>query len=109
MSYQQEDFFSNDSHNLALYLKEYSANKLEFLYLATCVRKSLSHKYTWGDSVSKTKIKTDKINLPTKDGKPDYQAMELLISAIQKLVIKDVVRYADRKIVGTKQITKNDI
>ena len=96
VSYQQEDFFSNDSHNLALYLREYSADKSEFLYLATCLRKSLSHKYTWGDSVSKTKITTDKISLPAKDGKPDYQSMNLLISAIQKMAIKDVVRYVNQ-------------
>ena len=30
--------------------------------------------------------------------------METLISAVQKLVIKDVVEYADRKIEATKQI-----
>ena len=38
--------------------------------------------------------------------KPDYEAMELLISAIQKLVIKDVVLYADKKIEKTKEVTK---
>ena len=48
------------------------------------------------------------IMLPSKDGKPDYQAMELLISAIQKLVIKDVVRYANRKIEKTKEVTKSE-
>ena len=104
VSYQQEDFFSNDSHNLALYPRDYSANKSEFLYLVTCVRKSLSHKYSWGDSVSKTKIKTDKITLPARNGNPDYEAMELLISAIQKLVIKDVINYADNRIKATKKI-----
>ncbi len=30
--------------------------------------------------------------------------METLISAVQKLVIKDVVEYADRKIEATKKI-----
>ena len=30
--------------------------------------------------------------------------METLISAVQKLVIKDVVEYADRQIEATKQI-----
>lgn len=44
------------------------------------------------------------IQLPTKYGKPDYQIMETLISAIQKLVIKDVVEYAERKIAATRQV-----
>jgi len=106
VTYQEQDFFSNDSHNLALYEKGIDANKLQQLYIATCVKRSLSHKYTWGDSVSKTKIKTDKINLPAKDGKPDYETMETLLSAVQKLVIKDVVLYADRKIEKTKEVIK---
>lgn len=107
VTYQESDFYSNDSHNLALHLLGYNANKLEYLYLATCVYKSLSHKYSWGNSISKTKIKKDRINLPSKDGKPDYESMELLISAIQKLVIKDVVLYAERKIDATKQFIGN--
>ena len=108
VTYQEKDFFSNDSHNLSLHLKGYEVSKLEYLYLATCVYRSLSYKYSWGNSVSRTKIKTDGIYLPVKDGKPDYQSMELLISAIQKIVIKDVVQYTDRKIAAADKIVKGD-
>lgn len=44
------------------------------------------------------------IMLPERDGLPDYKYMETLVSAIQKLVIKDVVLYADSKIAETKNI-----
>ncbi len=44
------------------------------------------------------------IMLPTKNGYPDYEYMERLISAIQKLVIKDVVLYTDAKINATKAV-----
>lgn len=37
------------------------------------------------------------ISLPVKDDKPDYETMETIISAIHKLVIKDVVLYVQRK------------
>lgn len=108
VSYQEFDFFSNDSHNLVLYLKdEDKANKINQLYLATCVRKSLSHKYSWGDSISNKKIQNDKIMVPVKNDKIDYDVMNDLISAIQKLVIKDVVDYADDKIEKTKQVVNN--
>ncbi len=104
VSYQEKDFFSNDSHNLALYVKDLQPTKLNQLYLATCVYKGLSHKYTWGDSISGAKIKSDKIMLPVaSDDSPDYAFMETFISAVQKLVIKDVVLYADKKIAATKQ------
>lgn len=109
VSYQERDFFSNDSHNLALYLKNYEANKLDYLYLSACVYKSLSFKYSWGDSVSKTKIQTDKVMLPARDHRPDFASLSYLIKAIQKLVIKDVVCYADRQAGATKKNTESRI
>nr|WP_283776933.1 restriction endonuclease subunit S [Histophilus somni] len=105
VSYQKVDFFSNDSHNLALYLKnENKADKTNQLFMATCVKKGLSHKYSWGNSISNKKIQKDKIMLPTKNNEIDFSYMELLISAVQKLVIKDVVLWKDKKIEATKQV-----
>lgn len=107
VTYQKNDFYSNDSHNLALYLKNQEINRFNQLYLATCVYKSLGYKYSWGNSISKTKIKKDKISLPTIDGKPNFKIMKNFISAVQKLVIKDVVLYADEKITATKAVVYN--
>ena len=104
VSYQETDFFSNDSHNLALYLKEEDkADTINQLFMATCIRKGLSHKYSWGNSISNKKIQNDKIMLPIKDGIIDYDMMNTIISAVKKLVIKDVVLYADKKIDATKK------
>lgn len=105
VTYQERDFFSNDSHNLTLrlYASEHQTRSKQ-LYLATCVNKSLRHKYSWGDSVSNRKIQRDKIYLPSINEEVDFSKMETLISAIQKLVIKDVVLYADREIVATKRV-----
>jgi len=47
------------------------------------------------------------ISLPVKDGKPDYETMETVISAIHKLVIKDVVLYVERKKKELNKLTKN--
>ena len=45
----------------------------------------------------------------TPTGGIDFNLMQNLISAIQKLVIKDVVLYADQKITATEQIiNKNE-
>jgi len=104
VTYQEKDFYSNDSHNLVLYLKKVEKTKLNQLYLATCINKSLGHRYSWGDSISNKKIQTDRVSLPTKDNQPNYSKMETFISAIQKLVIKDVVLYADDKIAATKSV-----
>ncbi len=37
------------------------------------------------------------ISLPVKDNKPDFETMETIISAIHKIVIKDVVLYIEEK------------
>lgn len=98
VSYQEKDFYSNDSHNLILYLKnEEVKSKLNQLYLASCINKSLGHKYSWDDSISNRKIQKDKVALPIKNHQPNYAIMETFISAIQKLVIKDVVLYVAEK------------
>ena len=101
VTYQEKDFYSNDSHNLVLYLKnEEKRSKLNQLYLATCVNKSLGHKYSWGDSISNRKIQKDKVSLPTQNQQPNYTIMETFISAIQKLIIKDVVLYVNKRTVA---------
>jgi len=98
VTYQEKDFYSNDSHNLILNLKEKEEkNKLTQLYLATCINKSLGYKYSWGDSISNRKIQKDTVSLPTKNNQPDYALMQTLISAVQKLVVKDVVLYVQGK------------
>jgi len=70
--------------------------------------KSLGHLYSWGNSISKTKIKKDMVTLPSINDAPDYAFMENLISAVQKLVIKDVVRFSDEKIRATRRVVKQN-
>lgn len=66
ITYQQKDFCSNDSHNLALYLKHKQARTEHIqLYLVSIFKKTFA-KYHWGDALSKTKIKTESIKLPLK-------------------------------------------
>ena len=46
------------------------------------------------------------ISLPATNGVPAYAYMEVFIKAVQKLVIKEVVVYADRKIEATREVVK---
>ncbi|WP_445659609.1 restriction endonuclease subunit S [Alteromonas mediterranea] len=105
VTYQESDFYSNDSHNLVLYLKnEKERNKLNQLFLATCVEKSLAHKYSWGDSISNRKIQKDVVALPVIGDKVDFSSMSIIISAVQKLVIRDVVEYTENKITEHEKV-----
>lgn len=42
-------------------------------------------------------VKNKFIQLPVKNDNPDYEIMDTLMSAVQKLIIKDVVLYVNRK------------
>jgi hypothetical protein len=64
--------------------------------------------YSWGSSSFNVDILSkEKMFLPLQNNEPDYSTMETFISAIQKIVIKDVVLYADKKINATKNLVRN--
>ena len=108
ISYQEQDYFSNDSHNLALYIKDGKAvEKKKQLFMVACLYKSLKPLYTWGNSISNKKIQKDIVMLPTKNGTPDYDFMNTYIKAIEKLVIKEVVLYVEKKIQATQEVVNN--
>ena len=77
-SYQAAPFCSNDSHNIALYLKDKEqATEMSYLFLITALRTALYSRYSWGDSISMKRIKDESFYLPvTTDGKPDYVFMD---------------------------------
>lgn len=92
ITYQPSDFFSNDSHNLALRMKD-TANATEEvqLFFVTILRKTLEQRYQWSDSISVKAIKEDEpvIWLPvTNDGKIDYGYMASFITK-KKMSVKD--------------------
>ena len=73
------------------------------------MRKTVADKFSYGHKLRSSKSLDFIMNLPiTEDGKIDYEYMETYISAIQKIIIADVVRYADKKIAATKQIIQAD-
>ncbi len=83
VTYQEKDFYSNDSHNLALYLKEGTKSKNVFLYTASCIYKSLCSKYSWGNSISRAKIQDDVVTFPiTDNGVIDFDFMESFIAEL---------------------------
>ena len=80
--------------------------KAAIFVTSACHKAAHTGKFDYGHNFYAKDADALDIQLPTKDGKPDYDAMAALISAVQKLVIKDMVLYADRKIEKTKDVTK---
>lgn len=78
--------------------------KFASIFVTTAIHKT-SHngQFDYGRNFYAKDADEINIQLPSKNNQPDYATMEILISAIQKLVIKDVVLYADKKIAATKK------
>lgn len=72
------------------------------LYFAAAMAKAIAGKYSYGKKLRSSKSLKIQMILPKKEGKPDFVFMKNLISAMQKLVIKDAVLYADKKIEAAK-------
>ena len=83
--------------------------KAAIFVTSACHKAAHTGKFDYGHNFYAKDADALDIQLPTKDGKPDYDTMTALISAVQKLVIKDVVLYADRKIEGTRQMLKSEL
>lgn len=87
ITYQALDFVSNDSHNFVLIAKEKKVKKNQYLFLVTVIRTTYANKYSWGDSVTKSKMLNEYIKLPAVDkNTPDWKFMGKYISAKQKEV-----------------------
>lgn len=91
-----------DAYLLKPILQDVNIQKL--LYMTTSLQKSIKTKFGWENKAVWSKVQYESISFPIKDKKPDYKTMETFISAIQKLVIKDVVLYADEKIATSKEV-----
>lgn len=82
--------------------------KYASIFVTTAIHKS-SHKgqFDYGHNFYAKDADALYISLPVNEaGNPDYDKMAIIISAIHKLVIKDVVAYSNRKIKATKAVVE---
>lgn len=75
--------------------KTYS--KETMLFCTTSMQKSIANKFDFGNKLRSSKSLNFQMKVPVQDNQPNYAIMDTLISAIQKLVIKDVVLYVNDK------------
>ena len=101
--YRPYDFGAGD--DTGVYWNENNIfTKDSMLFITTSMRTSVLGKYDYGKKLRSSQSKHIKMSLPVKNGKPDVDYMEIFTKAITKLAIKDVVKYADKRIAATKKI-----
>lgn len=95
--------FGGDDHVAIVHTE--SLEKYASVFVTTAIHKS-SHtgKFDYGRNFYAKDADELNILLPTDGKLPDYKLMDTYISAVHKLVIKDAVMYADKKIETTKSV-----
>lgn len=102
----------SDAYAIKWIYDDRELSKNQYLFTVPCINEVTDlPKYSYKNKLGGWNVVRNKfISLPIKNNKPDYEFMETLISAIQKLVIKDVVLCTNRKIDSAKCIVnKNSI
>ena len=81
----------------------------ESIFITSAIHKtSYNGQFNYGRNFYAKDADTLNILLPINEKGIDYDFMNSLISAVQKLVIKDVVIYSDEKIRATKKVVRKD-
>lgn len=76
----------------------------QYLYMTGAISKAIVGNYEWTNKAGWEKVKSNPIFIPTIKGEIDFDYIATLVAAIKKLVIKDVVEFANRKIATTKNV-----
>ena len=98
--------YGGDDHVAIVHTEKLPMNAA--IFVTTAIHKS-SHngQFDYGRNFYAKDADELDILLPTKDGKIDIESMDTFISAIHKLVIKDVVLYVNKKTEATKKVINN--
>lgn len=79
--------------------------KLASIYVTAAIHK-VSHdgQFSYARNFYAKDADALNIMLPEKDGRPDWRFMERVISAVQKIVVQDLVLYSERKMLAVKEV-----
>lgn len=99
--------YGADDHIAVVHTEKLSQKSA--IFITSAIHKaSYNGQFNYGHNFYAKDADVLNIMLPVKNGDIDISYMETLISAVQKLVIRDVVRYADRNIAAAKEVTFRD-
>ena len=104
--YRNYDFGAGDDTGV-YWNTERKLSREMMLFLTKTSEKALQGKFSYGKKLRSSQSLNFIMKLPTKNGTPDYDFMNTYISAIHKVVIKEVVLYAEKKIQATQKVVNN--
>lgn len=103
--FQSKEFtVLQDAYAIRWKYNSFIPTNMQYLYLTSAVAKAIYWSYEWTNKAWWEKIKKESIVLPTINNQIYFEFMEDFISAIQKLVIKDVVIFTEEKMKAYKEV-----
>lgn len=99
--------YGADDHVAVIHTEKLQKHAAIFVTSA-CHQAAHTGKFNYGNNFYAKDADELYIMLPTADGKhPDFNAMERLIAAMQKIVIADVAKYTARNLEATQEVIDN--
>ena len=107
MYYQKDDFIGYQ-HIQHLVPKFQPFNQsIAMMIISACRVATANAGYDYAHKFNREAMNSTVLSLPiTSSDEIDFDFMKAFISAVQKLVIKDVVQYTDKRIAATAQMVK---
>jgi hypothetical protein len=101
--YLETPFYLKDGHGATSVLQNKNMTYKSALYFMGAIKKVIKERFDYNSKATKIGLKNTIIELPIDDKIVDYKFMEDFITVVQKLVIKEVVLWTDKKIEATRQ------
>jgi len=96
MFYQPNEFTVLQDSYAIKYIKKQNTSKNEYLFFVSILQKTIRGNYTWSEKAGWERIKIEYVSVPIIDtNEIDYTFMQHFISALEKLVMRGVVKYKD--------------
>lgn len=106
--YLETPFYLKDGHGATSVLQSQYLNRYTALYLMTATKKVIETRFNYNAKATKIGLKKTEIELPIFKKQPDYDFMSDFIRAVEKLVIRDLIVWTDKKIEVMKEIVAQD-
>lgn len=91
--YQNKEFTVLQDAYAISFKGEYIPNDNQYLFLTSAITKSIYGSFAWTDKAGWEKVKKEFIQLPTKNGKIDFEFMNAYISELEEERISELSAY----------------
>lgn len=107
MFYQKSAYFTGDKIKI-LVPKSFELNRYNALYYITATRKTLKT-FSWGSTSYNVKsLENINVEIPASNFIPDNDFMADFIKVIEKMVIKDIIIWLDKRLATTKLVVNTN-